>query len=47
MANVERALHSELEKVSRLGGEWFPADLLDSVDRFFNSRGKELPRARS
>jgi excisionase family DNA binding protein len=36
MADVERAIHAELEKRSRLEGEWFPADLLSLVDRFFN-----------
>jgi len=36
MADVERAVHAELEKNSRLEGEWFPADLLSLVDRFFN-----------
>jgi predicted GIY-YIG superfamily endonuclease len=36
MADVERAVHAELEKRSRLEGEWFAADLLSLVDRFFN-----------
>jgi Meiotically up-regulated gene 113 len=36
MADVEKAVHAALEKQSRLEGEWFPADLLSSVDRFFN-----------
>ena len=36
MADVERAVHAELERKSRLEGEWFAADLLSSVDRFFN-----------
>jgi hypothetical protein len=36
MADVERAIHAELERRSRLEGEWFPADLLSAVDRFFN-----------
>jgi Meiotically up-regulated gene 113 len=36
MADVERAVHAELERRSRLEGEWFPADLLSAVDRFFN-----------
>jgi predicted GIY-YIG superfamily endonuclease len=36
MADVERAIHAELERKSRLEGEWFPADLLSLVDRFFN-----------
>ena len=35
MADVEKAIHAELERASRLEGEWFPADLLPSVDRFF------------
>jgi hypothetical protein len=36
MADVERAVHAELEKRARLEGEWFPAELLSAVDRFFN-----------
>jgi len=36
MADVERAVHGELERRARLEGEWFPADLLLAVDRFFN-----------
>jgi hypothetical protein len=36
ISDVERAIHAELEKVSRLEGEWFPAELLSLVDRFFN-----------
>src|SRR5262245_49143872 len=36
MADVERAVHAELEKRARLEGEWFPADLVSAVDRFFN-----------
>ena len=36
MADVERAVHGELERLARLEGEWFPADLLLAVDRFFN-----------
>jgi hypothetical protein len=36
MAEVEKAVHAELERTSRLEGEWFPADLLSVVDRFFN-----------
>jgi hypothetical protein len=35
MADVERAVHAELERKSRLEGEWFAADLLSLVDRFF------------
>jgi hypothetical protein len=35
MVDVERAVHAELERQSRLEGEWFPADLLPLVDRFF------------
>jgi hypothetical protein len=36
MADVERAVHAALERQSRLEGEWFAADLLSLVDRFFN-----------
>jgi hypothetical protein len=36
MMDVERAVHAELERTSRLEGEWFPAELLPLVDRFFN-----------
>jgi hypothetical protein len=36
MRDVERVLHAELERVSRLQGEWFPAELIELVDRFFN-----------
>jgi hypothetical protein len=36
MGDVEKAVHAELERKSRLEGEWFPADLLTLVDRFFN-----------
>ena len=32
----EKAIHGELEREARLHGEWFPADLLPRVDRFFN-----------
>ena len=35
MADVEKAVHAELERQSRLEGEWFPAELLPAVDRFF------------
>lgn len=35
MADVERIIHAELERVSRLEGEWFPADSLSAIDRFF------------
>lgn len=35
MRDVERVLHAELERVSRLQGEWFPAELIELVDRFF------------
>jgi hypothetical protein len=44
MADVERAIHIELERESRLNGEWFPADLLPSVERFFN--GVRLPKGK-
>jgi Meiotically up-regulated gene 113 len=36
MADVEKAVHAELERKSRLENEWFPAELLSLVDRFFN-----------
>lgn len=35
MSDVERIIHAELERVSRLEGEWFPADSLPAIDRFF------------
>ena len=35
MFDVERAIHAMLEGEARLEGEWFPAQLLSHVDRFF------------
>lgn len=37
MKDVESAVHAELERVSRLEGEWFPADLLSRIERFFGA----------
>jgi hypothetical protein len=35
MKDVEKAVHADLERQSRLEGEWFPKELLPSVDQFF------------
>ena len=48
MKDVEKAVHAEIEKSSRLEGEWFSAHLLSLVDRFFNVQlDVSLKRAQS
>src|ERR1051325_6662794 len=36
MRDVEKAIHGELEREARLHGEWFPAELLPNILRFFS-----------
>jgi predicted GIY-YIG superfamily endonuclease len=38
MSDVEKAIHRELAKVAKLEGEWFPAELIGLIGRFFGTK---------